>query len=384
MSAARVVGAGLSGLAAAWCLVRRGVEVEVVDAAPGPGGLIHTHVTPHGLVETAANAFVWTDTVRQWFEALELTPLFALPSSRARYIWRDGRPRRWPWSVLESAGMAARWSRARVTGNQLPRRTESVADWGARVFGGPATSHLIGPALQGIYAASASELSAAVITASRTKGAGRRRMMAAPARGMGQFIERLHDRLLAAGVRFTFGTRLDRLDARLPTIIATDAAGAASLIEDTSPRLASVLRRVELRPLSTITAFYPASPMDLHGFGVLFPRETGIRALGVLFNADVFADRSTVRSETWILGTTMTPKSAVQALADDRRRLTGRADTPIDVRVTSLPQAVPLYSGAIADVAGAVGELPSHVQLAGNYLGRLGVASLLEQAATAA
>jgi hypothetical protein len=57
---------------------------------------------------------------------------------------------------------------------------------------------------------------------------------------------------------------------------------------------------------------------------------------------------------------------------------------PIDVRVTTRPQAVPLYSGAIGDVAGAVGELPGRTQLAGNYLGRLGVAALLEQAAAAA
>jgi protoporphyrinogen oxidase len=280
--------------------------------------------------------------------------------------------------------MAARWSRARLTGNHRPRRTENVADWATRVFGGPPTSHLIGPALQGIYAASSSELSAAVIVASRTKGGGRRRMMAAPERGMGLFIERLQDRLLAAGVRFTFGTRIDRLDSKLPTIVATDAAGAASLIEDTSPRLASMLRRVQLRPLSTITAFYPASPMDLHGFGVLFPRDAGIGALGVLFNADVFVNRSTVRSETWIHGAAVAGEGAVQTLADDRRRLTGRDDTPIDVRVTSLPQAVPLYSGAISDVEGAVGELPGHIQLAGNYLGRLGVAALLEQAAAAA
>jgi hypothetical protein len=80
----------------------------------------------------------------------------------------------------------------------------------------------------------------------------------------------------------------------------------------------------------------------------------------------------------------VTGEAALQTLAGDRRRLNGRDDTPIDVRVTSLPQAVPLYSGAIADVEGAVGELPSHIQLAGNYLGRLGVAALLEQAAAAA
>ncbi|HET9371827.1 MAG TPA: hypothetical protein VFO19_16320, partial [Vicinamibacterales bacterium] len=258
--------------------------------------------------------------------------------------------------------------------------------WGMRVFGRAATNHLIGPALQGIYAAAPTELSAAVIVAGRAKGAGRthRRIMAAPERGMGQFVERLHDRLAAAGVRFAFDRRLDRLDPRTPTIVATDAAAAAALIDDTAPRVAAVLRRVRLLPLTTMTAFYPASPRDLHGFGVLFPRDAGIDALGVLFNADVFAHRSAMRSETWIHDAALTPDAATQKLAEDRRRLTGRDDAPIDVVVTSRPHAVPLYGAAIAEVPAVLGELPVRVQLAGNYLGRIGVAALLEQAATAA
>ena len=74
MTPAHVIGAGISGLAAAWHLADRGCEVTVFDRAPAPGGLIHTHHTPHGLVETAANAFVWDDVVAGWFERLDLTP----------------------------------------------------------------------------------------------------------------------------------------------------------------------------------------------------------------------------------------------------------------------------------------------------------------------
>lgn len=72
MTPAQVVGAGLSGLATAWHLADAGFDVTVSDAAPGPGGLLQTRHTAHGLVETAANAFVWTETVRQWFDRLQI------------------------------------------------------------------------------------------------------------------------------------------------------------------------------------------------------------------------------------------------------------------------------------------------------------------------
>ena len=108
MKEAQVIGSGLSGLATAWHLADYGFTVTVSDAAAGPGGLIQTRQSPHGLVETAANAFVWTDTVAEWFDRLDLAPVTARDESKRRYIYRDGRPRRWPLSVRESAGLAAR------------------------------------------------------------------------------------------------------------------------------------------------------------------------------------------------------------------------------------------------------------------------------------
>lgn len=42
MRAARVIGAGLRGLAAAWCLAEAGDDVEVIAASAEPGGLIRS------------------------------------------------------------------------------------------------------------------------------------------------------------------------------------------------------------------------------------------------------------------------------------------------------------------------------------------------------
>ena len=62
MKPAHVIGAGLSGLAAAWHLADRGFAVTVIDAGPAARRPDPDTVRPpHGLVETAANAFVWDE-----------------------------------------------------------------------------------------------------------------------------------------------------------------------------------------------------------------------------------------------------------------------------------------------------------------------------------
>jgi protoporphyrinogen oxidase len=145
-----------------------------------------------------------------------------------------------------------------------------------------------------------------------------------------------------------------------------------------------------MAPLTTVTMFFAPHDGDVHGFGILFPARAGVRALGVLLNADILPGRSDVRSETWIVGDrdaalTAQPDAALrEMLADDRRRLTGRDAAPLAAHITRWPAAIPVYGDAILDVARMVDELPPWLALAGNYTGRIGVAALLAGAEAAA
>ena len=387
MKPARVIGAGLSGLIAAWHLADRGFDVTVFDGASRPGGLIDTIETPHGLVETAANAFIWDDTVAGWFRTLDITPQFPQPASNRRYIFRNGRPRRWPLSIAESIAFAARLAAVVVTRQTRARDDESIEGWGTRVVGAAATRWMLEPAMQGIYASSPSALSARAIFDGRRRGS---RRLVAPPQGMGEFISRLYRKLRDRNVGFQFDSAVEALADETPTVVSTPAPAAARLIAPHAPVAATAIADVRVASLVTVTMFFEPGPDDVHGFGILFPSRSEVRALGVLLNGDIFAGRSSVRSETWIVGdrdqrmTEWDDDRLVTALASDRRRVTGRDASPLAVRITRRPNAIPVYDTAILRVRASLESLPPRLSLSGNYLGRIGVAALLSRAAAAA
>lgn len=381
MTRVRVVGAGLSGLASAWYLSKLGAEVEVLEASPRAGGLIGTRAESHGLVETAANALLWTPDVRELFADLALEPMLPRPESRRRYIAREGTPRRWPLSAFDTAATAARFGRHWAGRSLAPLAGESVAAWGHRTLGDAATRHVLEPALQGIYAAPAAELSAAAI------GLGRRRprpVLAAPREGMGQLINALRGALERRGVRLHFEARTDRIDPDIPTILCTNAREAARLAASASVEpLAGALQRVKTLPLVTATAFFEPGASDLRGFGILFPRASA-RALGALFNSDTFAHRSVARSETWIFGDARAlddDDADIQAAIErDRRANRVGSGALMALHITRVPSALPLYGDAILAVRDACASLPPWLGVCGNYAGTVGVAALITRA----
>jgi len=373
----RVIGAGLSGLATAWYLAEGGARVHVIEAAGSAGGLIHTLRTPEGLVETAAPAFTSSDRVLALFSAAGVEACGPNPAATKRYIFRGGRPRRWPLSPVETSATLLRFGTAWISRRHRPRGEESLGEWGRRVIGPFALEWLLAPAAQ-IYAASPDALSAAAILGGRRRGGTR----ISPRRGMQELVDRLVERLGGRGVRFSFNQRVTALDPSVPTAICTEAPAAARLLLSHAPRLAAALGRIRMVSLVTVTAFFQPSANDLRGGGVLFPRSSKVGALGVLFNTDIFPERSHLRSETWIYSGD--DEDLRPQLEADRAVLTGRAERPVAVYITPRPNVLPLYDDAVRRVASAVEELPPTLAVAGNYLGSLGVSRLVDGGAAAA
>src|SRR6476620_11483031 len=97
-----VIGAGIAGLLSAYQLDRKGYEVTLVEQSHQLGGLIQTQDTPWGISESAAHSLLVTESMQNFFQEIgfELVPVRA--DSKARYIMREGKLRRFPLSVGES------------------------------------------------------------------------------------------------------------------------------------------------------------------------------------------------------------------------------------------------------------------------------------------
>ncbi len=392
----KVVGAGFSGLVTAYYLVKDGFKVQVCEQSSRAGGLIKTIKTPHGLVETAANGLLNSARLEALCADIGVPLLATRRDGRKRFIYR-GQPRQIPLTVADVIKLGIRL--AANAASLRPRQFESIAEWGRRVLGRGATDYLLVPALGGIYAGDPDRLSASLIFGraalpdhlhtTRPEKA-KMRGTVAPPRGMQQLIDGLCVYLKRAGVEFVFNQRAEA-DANEPTAVCLSARHAAEFLGDIAPEVSHALLAIEMLSLVTTTCFYPTAAARLKGFGCLFPRDQGFRARGVLFNNCIFEGRGPAHAETWIFGGALDPDivnlsdgDLTQLIAGERQRCFGADDPALDVQITRWPNALPHYSIELERILTTLPAPPPNIMLAGNYLGRIGLAKILERAACVA
>jgi oxygen-dependent protoporphyrinogen oxidase len=397
MADVQVIGAGFSGLSAAYFLNRAGHRVRIVENAPRIGGLLDTLRTPYGPVETAANAVIANPVVESTARELGLNLTPALRSSGRRYIFREGRLRRWPLGPSASLRLLGSLLPIRFRGDNLsplaPRARETVAAWGERALGAEATRYLLCPALSGVYAGNPAELSASltvgkVFTTWRAPRSprGKLRGSVAPLQGMGAWAPAFQRILLAN--RCTF--EKEALPG-MPTVVALPPPQAAAFLEGKTPALLAELRKIRMLPLLSVTIFLAPETQAIPGFGCLFPRGEKFRALGVLANDRIFPGRALDSiSETWLFGGALdreAPRlsdSEILALvATERARLHGLHARVLYSKIVRWESAVPHYD---LSLEGALENLRAmHFQeglyrVFGTYLGELGLGAVLLRA----
>ncbi len=168
-----VVGAGLTGLAAAWGLARSGRRVAVLEAAPGVGGAVATwqEQTPDGdwLFELGPNTVVEKGTGLSLLIAeagLAEERLVAAPAGRRRYVWQGGALVPLPASppaLLTTPLFSAR-AKLRLLREPWIRRAsddseESIADFVRRRLGPEVLDYAVGPFVSGVWAGDPARLS---------------------------------------------------------------------------------------------------------------------------------------------------------------------------------------------------------------------------------
>src|SRR3990167_3579047 len=89
-----VIGAGISGLAAAFYLKKKGLDVSLFEKSEHVGGVIRSLHKEGYLLEEGPNTYMGlTDPVQEMVESLGLTESMVFPQKHAskRFIFRKGK-----------------------------------------------------------------------------------------------------------------------------------------------------------------------------------------------------------------------------------------------------------------------------------------------------
>jgi protoporphyrinogen/coproporphyrinogen III oxidase len=391
-----VVGGGISGLATAWFLQRRGRMVTLLEAGSEPGGTIRTVARDGFLIDTGP-----TSTLHRGGALGELIKDVGLESEmieadpRApRYIMKNDTlvplptgPGAFLKTPLFSAG--AKW---RLLGEPFHGRAEneeSIAQFVRRRLGPEFLDWAVDPFVSGVYAGDPERLSVraaiprlyaleaehgslfigALARAFRGNPGGaqprgrlisfRRGLQTLPraiAATLGNVV-RLNARVTALE-RISSGdwivrTQSDQCRA-LSVVLATSAYDAAPLIAPLAVDAARELNAIHYPAVASVALGFRreqvAHPLD--GFGALLPRRLARETLGVIFSSTIFPGRAPAGSVlmTAFIGGARNPsvrdRSMVELegrVLEDLRALLGIRGDPIFRQVTLWPRAIPQY-----------------------------------------
>ena len=317
-----IVGGGITGLAAAYELQRRGVAVRVIEAAPRAGGVIRTDRPDGWVIDGGPDALLVQKPAavalcRELGLGDRLMPTL-LP--RTAFIVRDGRL----WPIAEGAFLGFPISLAALVRSPLftwagklrmaaepfvPRAEvddESIGSFVARRFGHEAVDYLAEPLLAGIHAGDVDRLSIRalfprLVDAERHAGSVLRsiramRVTPSPSGafvslpgGIGELVDALTGALApgtmqlstrATAVRhagmFAVDTEAGAIAARA-VILGLPAYGAAALLRGLDATLAGLCDGIAYASTATVAFGYRRDQIRhaLQGTGFVVPRVEG-------------------------------------------------------------------------------------------------------------
>ncbi len=391
-----IFGAGFSGLVSAYFLNKAGFQVFIYEKDSRVGGLIQTEETPYGKFETAANGILNSYAFQELTDQIGVELIGVRSVGKRRYFFRDGKALRWPLYLMETVGLLVRLPFLLF---KRPKPGETVRDWAVRVLGMPTYIHLLAPGLQGIYAGNPEQLDANLVFGhffkkSKKLQPPKIRGTVAPRGGMSTLMASLRKDLEDKGVRFFFDSKVTLNEVRGAKVIATSLPSAVELLRVNFSEASTNLSGIEMIPLVSVSIAFSEGTPILDGFGCLFPRDVGIRSLGVLCEEVIFGDRSHYPIERWILGgfsdrkiVTDTRDKILDSILEDRARLYGDKTLniqPIHVTLSLWNPALPHYTTELSRAleSNPIRDLEEKhgIILMGNYTGRLGLSGILKNA----
>ena len=364
-----IVGAGISGLLLGYHFKKAGISFKIIEQSKNVGGILQTEVTSNGLVEKAANGFIWCPELQAICDDLDLEILSPRVESKARYILKNKKLRKIPLSVFDSFNLA----RAFLKKHRAPFTT--LEDFGHHFFGEKITNQVITPAFAGIYGASLNQLSFPATMKKIAEGFNETPFLLGALKRMRSGGTDLEKKKRGSGTHCFKGGMIE-LTNKLASflgediefgvdgktyknssenlIITTPAFVAKDFFED---EMNNLLKKVTYNSMISSTLFFKKSSIEKfkQGFGCLIPPNEGLSIIGVLFNSCIFQHR--VFKEDLISLTCMirddsenkeiihsSDKDITNLIVNDLNKIFGKVDTPLETKITRWEKGFPLYS----------------------------------------
>ncbi|MFL6653073.1 MAG: protoporphyrinogen oxidase [Sulfurifustaceae bacterium] len=391
-----VVGGGISGLATAFFLRRRGMAVSVLEAGDAPGGTIQTIERDGFLVDTGPTSTLYRGgALGDVIDALGLqAELLEADRRAARYIVKQDVLVPLPLSLgrFVTTPLFSAAAKLRLLAEPLHRRAtgeESIAQFVRRRIGPEFLDWAVDPFVSGVYAGDPERLSVraaiprlyaleaehgslfigALARAFAGKGGGAqpRGRLISFRRGMQSLPRALANDLGAAvhlnapvvsieqrSGEWIAGTARGEHRARR-LVLAVPSYHAASLLAPVAPAAARDLEAISYPPVASVALGFRRDQVrhPLDGFGALLPRRLGRETLGVIFSSTLFPGRAPaghVLLTAFIGGARNAGagEKGGQFLADrvlsDLAPLLGLDAAPIFRQVTLWSRAIPQYN----------------------------------------
>jgi oxygen-dependent protoporphyrinogen oxidase len=401
-----IVGAGISGLVCAHSLRKSGIDAQIVEASPRPGGMIRSERRDGYLLELGPQSFSSTLQLADLCRDLGIeNELVTAPQRAPRFLVLDGQLKQAPLSP--PAFFVSSLFSTRTKGSIFrdlfghttpPDADESVAAFIRRKFSAELLDKLVGPFVSGIYAGDAEKLSLRaafpqLYEAERSTGSIIRGMLRAakskPApkhkptlQSFREGNETLAHALAAnlgpalrsgieatslqhegagypqTGARFVVDVKSEAGKDSIVAdhlVLATPPNIAAKLLATAPERIDNWLSEIEFAPIAVVSLGYHKSSIghSLEGFGFLIPRSEKLRTLGTVWNSSLFPSRapeghalltSFVGGATDPQAVSLSPNELAALVHKEIAPLLQIRQAPAFSNITLYPRALPQYN----------------------------------------
>ncbi len=406
MKSVAIIGAGITGLTAAFYLKRKGIPVTVYEASGRVGGVIQSIRRDGYLAECGPNSALETspkiaDLVRDL--GIESRRLYSDPAAENRYIVRGGKPVLVPGKPLQffTSPLFSASAKFNLLTEIFTRRApdhveESVAQFVLRHLGQEFLDYAINPLVAGIYAGDPARLSVRhafpkllaleqkyrslilgqILGARERKRRPEVSKQEAKKLSFDEGLQVLTDTLgekLGRDVRYgcpvtaiektpngwvvTSRVKSTNLQTEHSTVLFTSPAYVAPEI-----RLAadgrmidwSALGEIKYPPVASVVLGFRREDVahPLNGFGMLIPAVERFNILGAIFSSSLFPNRAPKGhvTVTCYLGGTRAPElglvgedQAVELTLKDLATILGVRGQPTFRHYFAFPKAIPQY-----------------------------------------